>query len=90
MGNILVGLLVLFDYEGANPVSAEQFPCATARNTEQVLVRPLSSMVLPRHGGRVMLYLDRTKPGRASSARSLLSTVQDMCFAPGCWHYCKE
>ena len=30
-------LLVLFDYEGASPVSAEHFPCATARNTEQAL-----------------------------------------------------
>ena len=35
MGISVLCLLVLFDYEGAGPVSEKDFPCATARNTEQ-------------------------------------------------------
>ena len=65
------------------------FPCATARNTEQALLATQLNGVT-QTWLRDMLYKNRILPGQASSARSLLCTVQDKCFAPGCWHYCKE
>ena len=74
---------------GGDPGLSGDTPRATARNTEQALLATQLNGVT-QTWLRDMLYKNRILPGQASSARSLLCTVQDKCFAPGCWHYCKE
>ena len=71
-GMFVQGLLVLFDYEGANPVSAEHFPPALLRVTPNRPRRPLNSNGV-------------TQTWRKSHAPPLTGLCQGRPVVPGVW-----